>query len=449
MLPLPEGIIAVVGRFGPLFRQPVWCHVRVLVVGAWLCQGARTVTAVLRVRGLKGEKRFGTYHRVLSRAHWSGLVGARILLGMLVALLASGWPVLVGIDETIERRRGRKIQAKGVYRDAVRSTEKHVVKCLGLKWISMMLLVPLPWSSRPWALPFLTVLAPSRAANEKASKPHRTTVDWAWRLARLGSRWLDRPWVLSGDGAYACVRFAQGCQRQGVTLVARLRLDAVLYDCPRPVPARRRGRRPKTGQRQPSWKARASQAGAAGWTLTEVRWDAGERKRLWLSTGVSLWYRSGLAPLPIRWVLIVDPQGQARTEALFSTDVSLAAETIVAWFVLRWNVEVTFEESRRHRGVETQRQWSDLAIARTTPVLLGLFSLVCLMAHRLLATDALPLQSTAWYAKSEATFSDILAWVRRTVWACRHFNVSHSEAEPVILPRDQWDTLLDQLASAA
>ncbi len=449
MLPLPEGIIAVLGRFAPLFSQPVWRHVRVLVVGALLCQGARTVTAVLRVMGLKGEKRFGKYHRVLSRARWSGLVGARMLLGLLVALLPPGWPVLVGIDETIERRQGRKIQAKGVYRDAVRSTEKHVVKCLGLKWISMMLLVPLPWSSRPWALPFLTVLAPSRAANEKASKPHHTTVDWAWRLARLVSRWLDRPWVLIGDGAYACVRFAQGCQRQGVTLVARLRLDAVLYDFPEPVPAGRRGRKPKKGQRQPSLKARASQPGAPGWTLTVVRWYGGERKRVWLLTGISLWYSSGLTPLPIRWVLVVDPQGQARTEAFFSTDVSLTAETIVEWFVLRWNVEVTFEESRRHLGVETQRQWSDLAIARTTPVLLGLFSLVCLMAHRLLATDSLPLQSTAWYAKSEATFSDVLAWVRRVCWACRYFNASRSKAEPVILPRDQWDTLLDQLASAA
>ena len=176
---------------------------------------------------------------------------------------------------------------------------------------------------------------------------------------------------------------------------------------------------------------------------------AGSRKQLWLLTGVSLWHRSGLAPVPIRWVLAVDPEGQARTEAFFSTDVSLAAETIVAWFVLRWNVEVTFEESRRHLGVETQRQWSDLAIARTTPMLLGLFSLACLMAHRLLATDSLPLQSTAWYAKPEATFSDVLAWVRRACWACRYFNTSHCEAESVILPRNQWDALLDQLASAA
>lgn len=449
MLPLPEEIIAVLGAFGPLFSQPVWRHVQVLLIGTVLCRGARTVTTVLRVMGLKDEKCFGKYHRVLNRACWSGLVGAQILLGLLVALRPPGGPILVGVDETLERRKGRKILAKGVYRDAVRSSEKHVVKCLGVKWVSMMLLVPLPWSSRLWALPFLTLLAPSQAANEKANKRHLTTVDWAGRMVRLVSRWLARPWVLIGDGTYACIHFAQACQRQGVTLIARLRLDAALYDFPGPVPAGRRGRKPKKGKRQPSLKARANQPGAPGWTLSEARWYGGERKRLWLLTGVSLWYRSGLAPVPIRWVLVVDPQGQARTEALFSTDVNLTAETIVEWFVLRWNVEVTFEESRRHLGVETQRQWSDLAIARTTPVLLGLFSLVCLMAHRRLATDSLPLQSTAWYTKQEATFSDILAWVRRAVWACRYFNASRSKSESVLLPRNQWDALLDQLASAA
>lgn len=234
-----------------------------------------------------------------------------------------------------------------------------------------------------------------------------------------------------------------------MTLIARLRIETVLYDFPAPVPGGRRGRKPKKGKPQPSLKAQASQAGAAGWTLTEVRWDGGERQQLGLLTGVSLWYRAGLAPVPIRGVLAVDPEGQARTEAFFSPEVSLAAETMVGWFVLRWNVEVTFEESRRHLGVERQRQGSELAIARTTPMLLGLFSLACLRAHRLLATDSLRLQSTAGYAKSEATFSDVLASVRRACGTYRYFNASRSKAEPVILPPDEWDTLLDQLASAA
>jgi hypothetical protein len=157
MPPLPESIITVLGAFVPLFSRPVWCHAQMLLVGAILCRGPHTVTAVLRVMGLGGERRFEKYHRVLSRACWSGLQGAKILLGLLVLLVPCGWPLLMGVDETIERRSGRRIKAKGCYRDAVRSTQKVCVKCFGLKWISMMLIVPLPWSGRCWALPFLTV----------------------------------------------------------------------------------------------------------------------------------------------------------------------------------------------------------------------------------------------------------------------------------------------------
>jgi hypothetical protein len=119
----------------------------------------------------------------------------------------------------------------------------------------------------------------------------------------------------------------------------------------------------------------------------------------------------------------------------------------VEGFVLRWNVEVTFEEGRRHLGLETQRQWSDKAIVRTTPVLLGLFSLVCLMAYRLLDVMRLPLQATAWYLKQEATFSDVLAFVRRAIWAGKYLDNSSSHPDQIIFHRPEWEILLDQLAS--
>jgi DDE superfamily endonuclease len=139
------------------------------------------VAAILRVMGLAESWTFHKYHRVLSRAKWSGLQGAKILLGLLVGLAqTAGVPLLLGIDETIERRKGKKIKAKGKYRDAVRSTQSVVVKCYGLKWIGLMMLIPLPWSKRYWALPFLTLLAPSGQANERAGKPHKTTVEWRY-----------------------------------------------------------------------------------------------------------------------------------------------------------------------------------------------------------------------------------------------------------------------------
>jgi hypothetical protein len=447
MPPLPESIITVLGAFVPLFSRPVWCHAQMLVVGAILCRGPHTVTAVLRVMGLGGERRFEKYHRVLSRAGWSGLQGAKILLGLLVLLVPGGWPLLIGVDETIERRSGRRIKAKGCYRDAVRSTQKVCVKCFGLKWISMMLIVPVPWSGRCWALPFLTVLAPSKRANEKAQKRHKTTVNWTVQMVKGVARWLGRrAWVLLGDGSYACVELAWACLGQQVTLVSRLRLDARLYEFPAPVAAGRRGPKPKKGKKLPALKTRLEEAQMEGHRAT-VAWYGGERKPVRLLTGVCLWHTPGERPLPIRWVLVVDPTAKARSEAFFSTDPNLIPETIVECFVLRWNVEVTFEEGPRHLGLETQRQWSDKAIARTTPALLGLFSLVCLMAYRLLDLMQLPLQSTAWYLKQEATFSDVLAFVRRAIWAGKYLDNSISPPDQVVFHRTEWETLLDQLAS--
>lgn len=447
MPPLPAAIIAVLLPFAPLFSRPVWCHVQLLLVGAVLCRGARTVTAVLRVMGLGHEKRFEKYHRVLSRARWSGLQGSKILLGLLVQVLPSSWPLVIGTDDTMERRWGKKITAKGCYRDAGRSTAKQVVTCCGLTWVAMMVLIPLPWSPRPWALPFLTVLAPSQRANAQAGTRHKTAIDWTIQMVKVVSRWLqEKPWVLVGDGSYAWVRLAWACRTRQVTLVARLRLDARLYALPEPRPPSTRGPKPKKGLRLPPLKARVAEALQQG-PEVEVPWYGGVRKRVRVLTDIGLWHTPGEPPLAVRWGLVVDPEGQVSPGAFFSPKLVVTPEQVIEWFILRWNVEVTCEEGRRHLGWETQRQWSEKAIARTTPALYGLFSLVCLMAYRL--TEGMPLvpQSTGWYLKDEATFSDVLAFVRRALWAGKYFDKSASQADPVILSRATWDVLLDQLAS--
>ena len=161
MLPLPRPIVAVLIAFAPLFSRPMFHHVEVLLVGAILTPGRRTVTNALRVLGRHQEAQFQKYHRVLNRAKWSSRKAAQTLLGLLVRFFVPSGPVLLGIDETLERRQGDKIAAKGIYRDAARSSRSFFVKSSGLRWISMMLLAPIPWAGRVWALPFLTVLAPS------------------------------------------------------------------------------------------------------------------------------------------------------------------------------------------------------------------------------------------------------------------------------------------------
>lgn len=449
-LTLPYSALMLLSAFAPMFTQPVWQHVQRLVVGAILCRGPHTITGILRTLGLATETCFCKYHRVLSRACWSGLQGAKILFGLLVVMLAQmGYPIIILVDETLERRKGKKIKAKGYYRDAVRSTQSKVVKCYGLKWISFMVLVPLPWSSRPWALPFLTLLASPAKADEEAGRRHKTTVDWTMQVVKLVSRWLKfAGFILVGDGAYASVALAHTCLEQGATLVSRIRLDARLYGFPELPPPGKSGRKPQKGQRLPTMKSLLEDVTAL-WKSTEVAWYEGTRKEVRLLSGACLWHTPGQAPVQLRWVLVVDPTGTIKPQAFFSTDTEMTPERIVEIFVLRWNVEVTFEETRRHIGVETQRQWSDLAIARTTPVLMGLFSLVCLMACRLLENGSLPVRHTAWYKKSDAAFSDVLAFVRRSIWAQKYFVNSMPGNDRLELSRQECEALLDQLAATA
>ncbi len=445
---LPRGITTVFNAFRVMFTSPTWQHIQVLLTGAILCQGIRRVSSILRVMGLSHEKRFEKYHRTLNRAKWNSLTGAKILLGLLVQLLPPSFPLLVVVDDTIERRNGKKIRAKGCYRDACRSTEDVVITCYGLKWVCLMLIVSLPWCQRSWSLPFMTILAPSKKCNESRGKRHKTSIDWTIIAMRIISRWLRRSFILIGDGGFACVRLGHACVKQNVTLISRLRLDAALYELP-PSPIKgRRGRRREKGKRFTSLKQLAIDSTQA-WQEMEISWYGNEKKTVRLLSGIHLWYSSGEKPLPIRWVLVIDPN-KDQAEAFFSTDLSVSPNQIINWFVLRWNIEVTFEEARAHLDIETQRQWSDKAIARTTPCLMAVFSLVCLFAMEMLKNQTLPILSTAWYnKKSEATFSDILAFIRRSIWAENYFNDSGFDGEYLKIKPEQWEGLLDQLTRAA
>jgi hypothetical protein len=454
MFSMPNEILTVLNAFSPLFSTVVWGNAMILVIGAILCNnGNRTVTSCLRVMGLEHDPCFTNYHRVLNRAKWNTLQASKILLGLLILLVPPGAPLIIGVDETIERRKGKRIKAKGVYRDAVRSSEKHVVKCFGLKWISMMLIVALPWAKRCWALPFLTVLAPSEAYNKEKGKRHKTTVDWTRQMIMQVSRWVaNRTIILVGDGAYAAVALARCCSGLPcpVFLVSRLRLDAALYDPPPPPVPGKRGRKPKKGERQPCL-AEVAQAPSTVWSSMEMTWYDGVKRTIEFVSAVSLWYTPGQDPVAIRRVLtrVRDKKGKVRTEAFFSTDLEAKPEKILHWFILRWNVEVTFEELRTHLGCETQRQWSEPAIQRTTPVLFALFSLVTLMALEIIKTTPLPIRSFAWYHKSEATFSDVIALVRRTLWTSRFFTNSQKTTCHPLFPQNLLKPLMDLLCSSA
>lgn len=452
MLTMPPEIMVVLNPFLPVLSERIWDWARVLLVGAILAPRQRTVTAILRIMGLSGERQFQNYHRVLNRAHWSSLRASQILLGLLVTtLVAVGAPVLVAADDTLERRRGKHIAAKGHFRDPVLSSEKQSVASEGLRWVSMMLLVNVPWSRRAWALPFLTVLAPHEKTNRALGKRHKTVIEWVVQMITQVRRWLpQRRLILITDGGLIAVKLGLRCTRfaNPVTFVSRLHLNIRLFDLPLPRQAGQRGQAPRVGLRQPTLQARLDDPHTR-WTRQTVNWYGGKPRRVEWASGTALWHTpSEPTPLSIRWVLVRDPHGKFKA-AFCCTDLTMPAQQVIAWYVLRWNVEVTFEESRAHLGVETQRQWSTLAIERTTPLLLGLFSLVVLLAHHLtLNHHSIPTRVTAWYTKPEATFSDVLALARRYLWHHLKFTNPLQKTRLVEFSASALDVLVETLCYA-
>jgi hypothetical protein len=452
MCDLPEKIIRVLRPFELVFSRRVWPWATTLLVGAILAPGPRTVAAALRVLGLQDDRPFGTYHRVLNRARWSSRALSPILLGLLVrAFVAAGAPVIVGLDDTIERRRGAKIAAKGIYRDPVRSSKGHFVKASGLRWVSLQLLATVPWAQRVWALPFFTVLAPSERYHQERGQRHKTLPDWGRQMLLQLRRWLpDRAIVAVADSTYAVLDLLAACAglRHPVVIITRLRLDAALYDPAPPRPAGTVGRPRKKGSRQPTLAQRLGDP-TTRWPPLTVRWYGGDWRAIEVATAPAVWYHGGLPPVALRWVLIRDPAGEFAPQALLCTDQRVRAQQIVEWFVLRWQLEVTFHEARAHLGVETQRQWSDLAIQRTTPARVGRFSLVTLLAHALLQGHAPPVRQAAWYTKPLPTFVDTLALVRRELWAVPVFSLSSQSTDLLEIPRARWERVTTALAYAA
>jgi hypothetical protein len=450
---LPEQMIRVLVPFAPLFSESVWGHVQVLIVGAILAPGKRTVASALRAVGLDNERRFCRYHRVLSRAKWSTQEASRILLGLLVEAFVPEGPLVLGIDETLERRRGKKISAKGIYRDPVRSSREHFVKTSGLRWVCLTLLAPIPWASRVWALPFLSALAYSERYANEHGKRHKPLTEWAWQLLLLVRRWHpERKIVAVADRSYASLKLLDRCRRlsEPITFITRLRLDAALYE---PAPPRRPGQmgRPRLkGERLPNLSLVAGDP-ATEWTLITVANCYGKEKRtVEVVSATAVWYSTGLPAVPLRWVLIRDPQEEFSTQALLCTDLEMEPARIISWFVRRWQIEVTFQEVRQRLGFETQRQWSELAIRRTAPALLGLFSLVALIAHRQRGQIPNAVRRVAWYDKRHPTFSDALALVRKELWAQEmSFCGSAQEVESIKVPRHFVERLTDAVCYAA
>jgi hypothetical protein len=286
-------MVQALAPFAPLFSKRIWQHVQLLLIGAILAPGRRTVSSALRAMGLDQYKRFHRYHRVLSRARWSSLEASRILLGVLLDAFVREGPLIVGIDETLERRYGKRISARGIYRDPVRSTYQTFVKSSGLRWVCMKLLVEIPWASRVWALPFLSALAPSERYAAKWGIRHKKITEWAWQLLLVLRRWYpQREIVAVADRAYASLKLLDQCRKLSnpITFITRLRLDAALYE---PAPARRPGQigRPRLkGERLPNFPEVAQDPTTVWKPTTIANWYGSGERMVEIASKTAMWY---------------------------------------------------------------------------------------------------------------------------------------------------------------
>jgi hypothetical protein len=392
---VPPILAAWLSVFRPCFTAPVWNRVLVLVAGAVLAPGKRTVTQALRVMGLADESGFRRYHEVLSRTRWDARAVARRLLLYIIDRLLPDGAVVIGIDDSIERRWGARIKARG--------------------------------------------------------KRHKTLTDWGRQAILQTKRWLpNRRLVFVADSGFSALGLLAAVRRH-VCVITRLRLDAALF---RPPPKRRKGQRgrpPLKGCALPKLSARLISKKTVWTSVVVSQWYNAQQRRLLVATGTALWYHAGIAPVPIRWVLVRDPTDEHEPAAFLSTDLDATPAMILGWFVSRWRVETTFQEVRAHLGVETQRQWSDLAILRTTPALLGLFSLITVWADSLVRDTASALRpnAAAWYRKQEPTFSDAIAAVRRVLWSAPNLSMSRQAGETVKIPAVLLNRVLQTLCLAA
>src|SRR5580698_5704697 len=316
---LPSTFAPIILAFAPLFFNGVWRRAQVLFLGALLAPGKRTVTSALQVMGLSHEPHFQFYHRVLNRTVWSCRRAGLILLRLLMAAFVPTGPLVLGLDDTIERRWGPKIAARGIYRDPVRSSDSHFVKTSGLRWISLMLLAPIPWAGHIWALPFLTALAPSQRYWEDRQLRPKTLIDWARQLVLQVQRWVPtRTLVLVTDGGFAALDLLTRLagRPRPVICITRLRLDARLF---RPAPRRKKGAkgRPRlVGTRLPSLQQVLTNPRTVWQRLkfSTLVWrrPASSRNRFWngslVSRGpASLAHPLGLGARPQRQVCSASP----------------------------------------------------------------------------------------------------------------------------------------------
>ncbi len=402
---------------GP-FSRPTFLRFVVLALATILTIGQRTVCNLLRTLGALAPGHPSSYHRVFSKRCWSLWQVGRGLAGWVFTHLVpedlrpEDRIPLAG-DDTVAEHPGAKVFGKGRHRDPVRSTHSSTAFCWGHKWVVLSVLVRLPFTRRPWALPLLVAWYRSPQDNQQAGRRHQTPARLLRQLCCVLLRWF-RQWrfVLSADGNYAShdmARFASH-RRGRLALVSKFYATAALYEPPPPYAGQ--GRPRVKGHKLPT---PAQGVAEATRTQRNVAWYGGGRRDVETVSGTGHWYEAGKGLVAVRWVLVHDLTGTHRDEYFFTTEVTRSDQEVVETYVGRWNEETTFQEMRSYLGLETTRGWKEKTVLRAAPCLFGLYTVVAGLYSQLPRRYA-RVRLIDWPGKQDVTFSDAITAVRRWLW---------------------------------
>lgn len=424
---LPKPLAALVTRFAPWFTRPGFERFVELILGAILTCGRHTVSRMLcPLAGLRGH--FSNYHRFFSRTRFDLDSLALVLCDLVIACVPRSGPVVLAIDDTLVRRWGPRVWSRGCYRDAVRSSHKHTIKSFGHRWMIFCVVLKMPLCKTLWALPIRAVLYNSEKVDARIERLHQPKAQLIWQiLQQLLDRFPERKFIVTGDGGIAIHELALWCRaRRGrITLIGRLRGDANLYG-----PATRKnqcGTIKRKGSKLPKPQ--------------DVIQDPGRRKTACVGgkdrTFVDdscLWYNQHTKDpqgkpdtvVSIRWVGVVGEAGRSRPAQhhyFYSTDPAMPPEQVIAYYTMRWPIEVCFADARQWIGLESTREWCESSVKRMVPLQLGLMSLISLLwKAEVEATTPQKRQEqfrprgTPCYNKAEPSFADALFYVRRLCW---------------------------------
>jgi hypothetical protein len=450
MLVLPKAAEPLIRAFAPAFTGPTYQRIVLLLIGAIVTGGRRTVSRILwPVRSLvRGHP--SSYHRVFSQARWSLWPLAKVLVLAVVALVPPDEPILIAGDDTVAEHRGDRVYGKGCYRDAVRSGRHWTVRKWGHRWVILAILVKLPFASRRWALPALCALYRPPAMSKRERRRHKVPSQLARSLLAALMHWLpQRRFIFLGDSQFSSQELADFAHqhRDRLTLVGRIRSDACLY-APLPKSWRKRhrlGRPRRKGRRLATPQQHVEHARQR--TLN-VRWYGNARRRVNVVSGKGIWYRAGYLA-PIRWVYVHDPISDRR-DYFYTTDPRLCPRRIIELYAARWSIEVTFQELKQQLGWASTRQRSRRSVLRSAPCLMGCFSVVSLIYTRHThGGKTATARQTLCHHRAEPTFTDALLTTRRLLWDQTILSQSIGDDLVAKCPHKFKDFLLWQLAEAA